>query len=68
MLREGLAICAEINFLPQWWSYRVGGHLIDDLWSSSFHERLPLLPDGGDDVRADSLVERAGFEPSVPLA
>jgi superfamily II DNA/RNA helicase len=48
MLREGLAVCAEINFLPQWWSYRVAGHLIDDLWSSSFHERLPPLPDGGD--------------------
>ena len=48
MLGTGLAICAEINLLPQWWSYRVAGHLIDDLWSSSFHERLPLLPDGGD--------------------
>jgi len=46
VLRQGLAACAEVNLIPQWWSYRVAVHLIDDLWSSSFHERLPLLPNG----------------------
>lgn len=48
MLREGFAICGDLNFLPQWWSHRVTIHLIGDLWSSSFHERLPKVPDGGD--------------------
>ena len=46
-LNEGLGICAEINLLPQWWAYRVGRHLLADLWDSTFHERLPLLPAGG---------------------
>jgi superfamily II DNA/RNA helicase len=48
MLREGLSVCADLNLVPQWWSYRVAIHLIDDLWSSSFHEQLPIIPDGGD--------------------
>jgi superfamily II DNA/RNA helicase len=47
-LREGLSICAEINLLPQWWAHRVAIHLLSDLWDSTFHERLPLLPAGGD--------------------
>ncbi|TWT14040.1 DEAD/DEAH box helicase [Reyranella sp. CPCC 100927] len=47
-LREGLSICAEINLLPQWWAHRVALHLLSDLWDSTFHERLPLIPAGGD--------------------
>jgi superfamily II DNA/RNA helicase len=47
-LREGLSICSEINLLPQWWAHRIALHLLSDLWDSSFHERLPLLPVGGD--------------------
>ena len=58
MLREGLAVCADLNLLLQWWSYRVAIHLIDDLWSSSFHERLPALPDGGDGGQWSQLRER----------
>jgi superfamily II DNA/RNA helicase len=46
-LREGLAVCAELNLLPQWWSHRIAIHLLDDLWSSSFHEQLPVQPLGG---------------------
>nr|WMC98312.1 DEAD/DEAH box helicase [Aminobacter aminovorans] len=46
-LRENLGICAELNLLPQWWVHRVAIHLLSDLWSSSFHERIPLLPTGG---------------------
>jgi hypothetical protein len=46
ILQQGLAACAEVNLLPQWWSHRVAVHLLDDLWSSSFHERLPLLSNG----------------------
>jgi len=46
-LREGVAACADLNLLPQWWSNRVAAHLIEDLWDCSFHEKLPLAP-GGD--------------------
>jgi hypothetical protein len=47
-LREGLAICGELNLLPQWWSYRIAVHLLSDLWSNTFHERLPVAPAGGE--------------------
>ena len=43
-LETGLEVCAEVNLLPQWWAYRLTVHIIDDLWSSSFHQRLPLIP------------------------
>jgi len=48
ILRESLSICAELNLLPQWWSHRVAIHLLSDLWSNSFHEKVPLQPAGGD--------------------
>ncbi|HEY7006697.1 MAG TPA: DEAD/DEAH box helicase, partial [Sphingomicrobium sp.] len=57
-LREGLSICSEINLLPQWWAHRIALHLLSDLWASSFHERLPLLPAGGDAADWPSLRER----------
>lgn len=47
-LREGLSICAELNLLPQWWAHRLAIHLVADLWGNSFHERIPLLPSGGE--------------------
>ncbi len=47
-LRTGLAVCAELNMLPQWWIHRIAIHLLPDLWSSTFHERVPLQPAGGD--------------------
>ncbi len=50
-LTTGLQVCAEVNLLPQWWSYRLALHIIDDLWSSTFHERLPLLPNSEDSER-----------------
>lgn len=46
-LRVSLAICGEMNMLPQWWAHRVAIHLLSDLWSSTFHERIPLQPAGG---------------------
>jgi len=47
-LNVGLEISAELNLLPQWWAHRLGKHLLSDLWSSSFHERLPLAPPEGE--------------------
>jgi superfamily II DNA/RNA helicase len=46
-LRISVAICSEMNMLPQWWAHRVAIHLLSDLWSNTFHERVPLEPAGG---------------------
>lgn len=47
-LRTSLAICSELNMLPQWWAHRIAIHLLSDLWSSTFHENVPLQPAGGE--------------------
>ena len=41
MLLRGLESAAELNMVPQWWCHRIAVYLIDDLWDSSFHARLP---------------------------
>ena len=43
-LQNGLGVCRELNLVPQWWAFRLAIHLLGDLWSSSFHEILPLAP------------------------
>jgi superfamily II DNA/RNA helicase len=47
-LRTGFSICSELNMLPQWWSHRIAIHLLSDLWSNTFHEKVPLQPVGGE--------------------
>lgn len=47
-LRIGLSICSELNMVPQWWSHRIAIHLLSDLWSNTFHEKVPLQPAGGE--------------------
>jgi superfamily II DNA/RNA helicase len=47
-LQVSLAICSELNMLPQWWAHRIAIHLLSDLWSSTFHARVPLQPAGGE--------------------
>lgn len=47
-LRESLDICSEMNLLPQWWAHRIAIHLLSDLWSNTFHEKLPVVPTGGE--------------------
>ncbi|MAY21099.1 MAG: DEAD/DEAH box helicase [Erythrobacteraceae bacterium] len=47
-LEEGATVSAELNLVPQWWAHRVAIHLLGDLWETSFHERLPLAPVGGE--------------------
>ncbi len=42
-LQSSLEVCAEVNLVPQWWVHRLAIHIIDDLWSSSFHQQLPLI-------------------------
>jgi superfamily II DNA/RNA helicase len=46
-LRTSLSICSELNMLPQWWTHRIAIHLLPDLWSNTFHNRVPLQPAGG---------------------
>ncbi len=46
-LNVSLGICAELNLLPQWWTHRVAIHLLSDLWSNTFHVKVPLAPLGG---------------------
>ncbi len=41
MLFTGLESAAELNMVPQWWCHRIAVYLINDLWDSSFHVRLP---------------------------
>ncbi|MGD9659241.1 MAG: DEAD/DEAH box helicase, partial [Methylocystis sp.] len=47
-LRTSLAICSELNMLPQWWAHRIAIHLFSDLWSTTFHEKMPLQTAGGE--------------------
>jgi hypothetical protein len=47
-LRTSLAICSELNMLPQWWVHRIAINLLSDLWSNTFHEKVPLLPTSGE--------------------
>ena len=51
MLRTGLGVSAELNMISQWWCHRIAIHLVDDLWDSSFHNRLP--PSLGKSVSLD---------------
>jgi len=47
-LRESLDICAQLNLLPQWWAHRIAIHLLSDLWSNTFHEKVPQIPIGAE--------------------
>ena len=47
-LQDSLSICSEMNLVPHWWVHRVAIHLLSDLWSNTFHERVPMLPTGGE--------------------
>ena len=40
-LSTSLAVCGELNLLPQWWSHRIAIHLLSDLWNNTFHMRIP---------------------------
>ncbi|MDI1279255.1 DEAD/DEAH box helicase [Methylobacter sp.] len=40
-----LAASSELNMLPQWWVLRITKHLLNDLWESSFHKVIPIIPD-----------------------
>ena len=47
-LRVGLNASGELNMMPQWWCHRLAIHLIDDIWTSSFHHRLPHTLNGSE--------------------
>lgn len=49
-LREGLSVAGELNLVTQWWTHRLAVHIVDGLWSSSFHVLLPSQGPTGIDV------------------
>ena len=36
---------AKLNMIPQWWVMKITKYLINGLWGSSFHSRIPILSD-----------------------
>lgn len=45
-LQVALAGTLDFNLVPQWWCHRLTIYMLRDLWSCSFHKRLPLvIPD-----------------------
>ena len=46
ILTAGLETSQDLHLVPQWWCYRIAVHLLEDLWSSSFHNVLPSRPPG----------------------
>lgn len=49
-LREGLSVAGELNLVSQWWIHRLAIHIVDGLWTSSFHALLPSQGPIGADV------------------
>lgn len=47
-LTLGMSCCAELSLVNQWWCHRLATFLLGDLWSASFHERLPVTSPSGD--------------------
>jgi hypothetical protein len=54
-LNRGFEVCKDLNLVPQWWCYRLAIHLLDDLWSVSFHTVIPLTPSEGNAVSWQAL-------------
>jgi superfamily II DNA/RNA helicase len=48
-LQQGLESATAFNLVPQWWCHRLTLHMLDDLWSASFHQVIPSGR-GGDGV------------------
>ena len=63
MLLIGLESAAELNMVPQWWCHRIAVYLVDELWDSSFHNRLTRPP--GDSGSSDWLKLRTIFIASL---
>lgn len=46
-LRRSLVVCGDMNLAHTWWVHRVAIHLLEDLWSCTLHNVLPLEPSPG---------------------
>lgn len=40
-LKIGLGVCNDLNLVSQWWIHRISIYLISDLWTNTYHEKLP---------------------------
>ena len=49
MLDRCILAADELKHVPLWWICVLARHLIDDLWSRSLHEMLPVDPETDDD-------------------
>jgi superfamily II DNA/RNA helicase len=58
IMNLGLRACADLNLIPQWWNHRVAIRLLGDLWLSSFHKNLPLIPLSADAASWKELRDR----------
>lgn len=47
-LEVGVRGASTLGMVSQWWSHRLARYLLRALWESSFHQVLPLSPEGGD--------------------
>lgn len=47
-LDAGYGLAGETGHVSLWWILRLTKHLIDDLWSSSLHQIIPLAPSSGE--------------------
>ena len=43
-LELGIRASADLHNVPFWWVFTLARHIVDDLWDSSLHVRLPVAP------------------------
>lgn len=48
LVDAGYGLAGETGNVPLWWILRLTRDLIEDLWSSSLHQIVPLLPTSGE--------------------
>lgn len=55
LLATAIRLADESASVPLWWIVRLCGSMIDDLWSHSLHETLPMNPPQGGEERYPEL-------------
>lgn len=57
-LQEGLGVAGELSLVAQWWVHRLAIHVVDGLWSTSFHAVLPRVGPSGTDAEDWGLLRK----------
>jgi len=50
-LELGIRVASDFQHVSFWWMFSIARHLVDDLWDSSLHSRLPVSPADPDGSR-----------------